>query len=69
MRSGKTYKPGEKTPRSGQYEKTGPRGGKTGEEITSTKGNTLPPSKPGYTFTLADPTIHKGDSKKGDPKK
>ncbi|MFA4936977.1 MAG: YjzC family protein [Patescibacteria group bacterium] len=40
-----TYKPGETTPRSGQYEKIGPRGGETGEEITAVKGKTFPPSE------------------------
>jgi hypothetical protein len=30
----KTFKPGEEAPRSGQYEQTGPRGGRTGEERT-----------------------------------
>jgi len=52
-----TYKPGETTPRSGQYEKIGPRGGETGEEITAVKGKTFPPSeKAGITYKLVDPT-------------
>ncbi|MDO4036474.1 YjzC family protein [Clavibacter michiganensis] len=50
---------GDPTPRSGQYGIRGPRGGHTGEERTSTRGNPLPPTpKPGQTFTLVDPTKH-----------
>lgn len=57
---GKAYKPGTPTPKSGQYERIGPRGGKTGLEVTSTKGNPLPPAqKPGQTYQLVDPTKHK----------
>jgi hypothetical protein len=60
----KTYKPGEKAPRSGQWEITGPRGGKTGIERTVTKGEPLPPSlKSGQQYKMADPTKHSG--KKG----
>lgn len=56
----KTYKPGEKAPRSGQYGIVGPRGGKTGEERTVVKGEPLPPTpKSGQKFTLDDPTKHK----------
>lgn len=56
----KRLKPGERAPRSGQYEITGPRGGKTGEERTVTKGEPLPPTpKPGQTHVLVDPTKHK----------
>jgi len=51
-------KPGEDTPRSGQYEKVGPRGGK-GKEITSVKGKPLPPAPKGTTYKLVDPTKHK----------
>jgi hypothetical protein len=54
-----TFKPGEITKRSGQYEIIGPRGGKTGEEITSVKNKPLPPArKPGITYKLVDPTKH-----------
>ncbi len=53
-------KPGEKTPVSGQYELTGPRGGGTGQEITSTKGHPLPPTpKPDQRYKLTDETKHK----------
>jgi hypothetical protein len=51
--------PGTKTPISGQYEKRGPRGGRTGHEVTSTKGNTLPPAGRGETFDLVDRTKHR----------
>lgn len=51
--------PGDKTPRSGQYEIVGPRGGQTGKERTSTKGNPLPPTpKAGQGYRLVDPTKH-----------
>lgn len=52
-------RPGEKAPESGQYAKVGPRGGKTGLEVTSTKGNPLPPAKKGETYRLVDRTKHK----------
>jgi hypothetical protein len=54
-------KPGEIAPHSGQYEITGPRGGRTREERTVTKGEPLPPTpEPGQRFLLVDPTKHKG---------
>lgn len=54
-----TLKPGEITKRSGQYEIIGPRGGKTGEEVTSVKGKPLPPTpKAGSSYKLVDPTKH-----------
>lgn len=57
--SGKKLAPGTRTPRSGQYEEVGPRGGRTGHEVTSTKGHPLPPTnKPGNGFVLTDPTKH-----------
>lgn len=57
----KTYKPGEKAPRSGQYEITGPRGGGTGIERTVTRGEPLPPPlKSGQQYKLVDPTKHGG---------
>lgn len=56
------YKPGELAPKSGQYELTGSRGGSKGVEITSTKGNPLPPTtETGLRYRLVDPTKHKGD--------
>ena len=39
----KTFKLGQKAPRSGQYEITGPRGGGIGIERIVTKGEPLPP--------------------------
>lgn len=53
-------KPGDKAPRSGQYEIIGRRGGRTGDERTVTKGEPLPPTRgPGQTYKLVDPTRHR----------
>jgi hypothetical protein len=53
------YRPGQATPRSGQYERVGPRGGRTGEEITAVQGKPLPPTpEPGQGYVLVDPTKH-----------
>ncbi len=42
-----------------RYEIIGPRGGKTGKEVTSVKGKPLPPpEKPKITYKLVDPTKH-----------
>ena len=50
-------KPGTRAPRSGQYEQTGARGGKTGTERTIVRGEPLPPTpKPGMGYVLVDPT-------------
>lgn len=55
-----SIKPGQNAPKSGQYEIVGPRGGKTGVEVTIPKGHTAPPSpKPGQSYTLVDPTKNK----------
>ena len=55
----KTLNSGQIVPRSGQYERIGPRGGKTGEEVTAVKGKPLPPTpKPGSSYRLVDPTKH-----------
>ena len=55
----KTFKPGEKAPRSGQYEIIGPRGGRTGKERTVTKDEPLPPPPgKGMTYENVDPTKH-----------
>ena len=52
-------KPGQPTPRSGQYQQVGPRGG-TGKEVTAVRGEPLPPTpKPGMTYQLVDPTKNK----------
>jgi len=59
MKKKSTFKPGQKAPRSGQYQIIGPRGGK-GPERTVTKGEPFPPTpKRGSKFTLVDPTKHK----------
>lgn len=55
-----TLKPGNLTPASGQYEIVGPKGGHTGEEVTSVQGHPLPPTpEPGQGYVLVDPT-HNG---------
>ena len=59
MSNDKGLKPGNKAPKSGQYEVIGPRGGHTGKEVTSAKGETMPPTKSGSTFNLVDPTKNK----------
>jgi len=55
------YSPGSPTPKSGQYQEIGPRGGHvTDTEITSVEGKPLPPSsKPGNKYVLVDKTKHK----------
>jgi len=56
----KTFKPGQKVPTSGQYERVGPRGGKTGQEITAVEGEPFPPTpKSGEQYILSDRTKHK----------
>lgn len=56
----KQYKPGEKAQHSGQYERIGPRGGRTGDERTVTKGEPLPPTKrPGESYIITDKTKHR----------
>ena len=53
------YSSGEITPISGQWEIVGPRGGyREGKEITSTKGNPLPPVPAGSKLKLSDKTKH-----------
>ena len=52
--------PGTPAPRSGIYEQVGPRGGKTGEQADSTRGNPLPPTLPGNKgWRLDTPAKHK----------
>lgn len=56
----KPLKPGQIVPKSGQYGLSGPRGGLLGPEVTSTKGEHLPPTpKPGQKYVLVDKTKHK----------
>lgn len=59
MSKSKNLKPGQPAPASGQYQRIGPRGGK-GPEVTSEKGNPLPPTpQPGSTYNLVDRTKNK----------
>jgi hypothetical protein len=56
----KPLKPGQPAPASGQYERVGPRGGRTGDERTVTRGEPLPPTtKPGERYILVDRTRHR----------
>jgi len=55
----KTFNPGQKAKDSGQYEIIGPRGGRTGEERTVTRGEPLPPTpEAGQQYVLVDKTKH-----------
>lgn len=57
-------KPGNRAPASGQYEEIGPRGGRTGHEVTTVRGEPLPPtSKPGSSYVIVDRT--RNDSGRG----
>ena len=59
MMTGKTMKPGETAPKSGQYQQIGPRGG-NGKEVTVTRGEPLPPTpSKGTTYRMVDPTKNK----------
>ncbi|WP_075863163.1 hypothetical protein [Gordonia sp. CNJ-863] len=50
-------KPGQKSPVSGQGEVVGPRGGRTGHEVTLIQGHRVPPTqKPGQKVVVVDPT-------------
>jgi hypothetical protein len=58
--SPKTFKPGEKAADSGQYAIVGPRGGKTGDERTVTKGEPFPPTpEKGQGYVIVDKTKHR----------
>jgi hypothetical protein len=50
----KGLRPGEKAPASGQYKNT-----RTRTEVTSVKGEPLPPGPKGSKFNLVDTTKHK----------
>ncbi len=59
---GSVHRSGQKAPVSGQYGIVGLRGGKTGQEVTVTKGETLPPTpQADQGFVLVDKTKHKTD--------
>jgi len=48
---------GEKAPRSGQYEIINKNGTRTGQEVTATKGQSMPPTpKAGQSYRLVDAT-------------
>ncbi len=49
----KPLPPGTPAPKSGQYKNTS-----TKAEVTSTKGNPLPPGPKGSGYILVDPTRH-----------
>ena len=55
MSAKRTFTPGEKAPKSGQYRNTG-----TKTEVTATQGEPLPPPpKKNQKYILVDPTKHK----------
>lgn len=57
MATPKPLKPGTKAPASAQVAIVGPRGGRTGEERTTIKGNPLPPTpKAGQGYVVVDRT-------------
>lgn len=54
-----TLNPGQKAPKSGQFQEVGPRGGR-GREVTSVRGEPLPPTTaPNRHYVLVDPTKNK----------
>jgi hypothetical protein len=60
MSANESHKSGEIAKKSGQYPIQGPRGGKTGEERTVTRGEPFPPTpKKGQTYGAPDLTKHR----------
>lgn len=56
----RSLKPGMRAPISAQYEIIGPRGGRTGRERQSERGNPLPPTpKAGQQYIAVDPVRNK----------
>lgn len=54
------FRPGQKAPKSGQYELVGPKGGSRNREVTTVKNEPLPPTpEPGLKYKLVDETKHK----------
>lgn len=54
---GRTIRPGNAAPNSGQYVIVGPRGGATNQERTAVRGKPMPPTpKPGQSYVLVDRT-------------
>jgi hypothetical protein len=65
MAKDKFLKPGQETPKSGQYGVYGPRGGDQNREITSIEGKPLPPTQhPGEKYRLVDQTMHEKGGRK-----
>jgi hypothetical protein len=61
----KPLKPGQPAPKSGIYNVTGPRGGKTSEQVVSIQSHPLPPTpKPGQGYKLVKPAHHQPPHKK-----
>jgi len=61
----KPIKPGTPAPISGQYAIVGPRGGRTGDERTSTQGHPLPPTpQSGQGYVAVDATKNGAGRKK-----
>jgi len=57
-------RPGDRAPVSGQYPVVGPRGGRTGTEVTAVEGRPLPPTpKPDMTYGKPDVTRHRKPGK------
>lgn len=57
MKKNDEYRPGQNVPTSGQWGLFGPRGGNTGQEVTSSKNEPFPPTpKPNMTYRLNDRT-------------
>src|SRR5690242_8942775 len=55
----KEKKPGQIATDSGIYERIGPRGGKTGHQVTVVEGEPLPPTtKPKETYVIVQKTKH-----------
>ena len=53
----KAFKPGQRVPASSQVEIVGPRGGRTGEERTVTRGEKFPPTpERGQGYVIVDRT-------------
>ena len=53
--------PGTPAPKSGVYQQTGPRGGRSGEPVLAVRGKPLPPAPNGRTWTLVAPVHQKSD--------
>jgi hypothetical protein len=59
------HRPGQIAATSGQYEVVGPRGGRTGNEVTVTSKEPFPPTPhSGQGFILVDKTKHSPEKSK-----